>query len=148
MIRDSPVPTWMPLITGIGIRSVNQFISPVMLRKPMPAATKMPALAISALLKFCARATAAMAFMGCTGRGMPKARPVSMLARPLKTSVLEREMARVWVSAMRMGRSVPMSPKEPEISVKGWREKVSMLYRWIRRKSVFAFLEDSFMEDR
>ena len=101
--------------------SVNQCIRPVILRNPIAAATKMPALAISAWLKFCASATAAIAFMGCTGRGMPKARPVSMFARPLKTRVLEREMARVWVRAMRMGRRVPMSPKEPDISVKGWR---------------------------
>ena len=66
-----------------------------MLRNPIAAATKIPALAISAWLKSCAKATAAIAFMGCTGKGMPKARPVSMLARPLKTSVLERETARI-----------------------------------------------------
>ena len=121
MIRERPVPTCMPLITGTGIRSVNQCISPVMLKNPIAAATKMPALAISAWLKSCARATAAIAFIGCTGKGMPKARPVSMLAKPLKTSVLEREMAPIWVRAMRMGRRVPMSPKEPDISVRGWR---------------------------
>ena len=114
------MPTWIPLITGMGILEVNHCISPVMLRKPMDAATKMPALAVSARLKFWARATAAIAFMGCTGRGMPKTRPVSMLARPLKTRVLDREMLRVWVRAMRMGRRVPMSPKEPDISVRGW----------------------------
>ncbi len=102
----------------------------------MAAATKMPALAISAWLKFWASATAAMAFMGCTGKGMPKARPVSMLASPLKTSVLEREMARIWVRAMRMGRRVPRSPKAPDISVNGWREKVSRLYRWVSRMVV------------
>ncbi len=135
-MRDRPVPTWMPLTTGMGIRCVNQWISPVMLRNPMAAATKMPALAISAWLKFWARATAAMAFMGCTGKGMPKARPVSMLASPLKTSVLEREMARIWVRAMRMGRRVPRSPKAPDISVNGWREKVSRLYRWVSRMVV------------
>ena len=89
------MPTWIPLITGMGILSVNQCISPVMLKKPMAAATKMPALAISARLKFWARATAAIAFMGCTGRGVPKARPVMMLARPLKTRVLGREMVRI-----------------------------------------------------
>ena len=119
-MRESPVPTWIPLITGMGILSVNQRIKPVTLKNPIAAATKMPALAISAWLKFCARATAAIAFMGWTGKGMPKTRPVRMLARPLKTSVLERETARIWVRAMRMGRRVPMSPKEPDISVKGW----------------------------
>ena len=121
MIRDKPVPTCIPLTTGIGILSVNQCISPVILRNPIAAATKMPALAISAWLKFCARATAAIAFMGCTGKGMPKARPVRMLASPLKTSVLEREMVWFCVRAMTMGRRVPMSPKEPDISVRGWR---------------------------
>lgn len=92
-MRDRPVPTCIPLTTGMGILAVNQCISPVMLRKPTAAATKIPALAISAWLKFCARAIAAIAFIGCTGKGMPKARPVSMLASPLKTSVLEREIA-------------------------------------------------------
>lgn len=118
-MRDRPVPTCIPLTTGMGILAVNQCISPVMLKKPIAAPTKIPALAISAWLKSCANATAAMAFIGCTGKGMPKARPVSILASPLKTSVLEREMARIWVRAMRIGRRVPMSPKAPDISVKG-----------------------------
>ncbi len=47
-----------------------------------------------------------------------------MLARPAKTRVLEREMESDWVRAMRMGRRVPMSPKESEISARGWARKV------------------------
>jgi len=57
-----------------------------------------------------------MAFIGCRGRGMRNVRPVRMLVRPVKTSVVEREMEFVRVKAMRSGSSVPRSPREPETS--------------------------------
>ena len=38
------------------------------------------------------------------------------------------------LSAMRMGRRVPRSPKEPEISESGERRKVERLWWWIRRR--------------
>lgn len=47
-----------------------------------------------------------MAFIGWTGRGMPKRRPVRMLARPEKRRVVGSEMLVVAVRAMRRGRRV------------------------------------------
>ena len=38
------------------------------------------------------------------------------------------------VSAMRMGRRVPRSPKEPEISERGERRRVERLWRWVWRR--------------
>ena len=98
---------------------VNQRIRPVMLNRPMAAATKSPADMVSSWVKSRAMATAAMAFIGWTGRGMPKTMPVKMLASPPKTRVLDSEIAFCFVRAIKMGRSVPMSPTEPEISARG-----------------------------
>jgi len=70
----------------------------------------------------------AMAFMGCTGSGMPKRMPVRMLARPEMNRVEGREMEEVRVRAMRRGRRVPMSPREPEISVRGVVRMVERLW--------------------
>ena len=50
-----------------------------------------------------------------------------MFARPEKMRVEEREMVFETVRAMRMGRRVPRSPKEPEISERGWWVKVRRL---------------------
>jgi hypothetical protein len=72
----------------------------------MAPATNRPADAVSAGLKERAMATAAMAFIGWTGRGMPKRRPVRMLARPEKRRVVGREMLVTAVRAMRRGRRV------------------------------------------
>lgn len=38
------------------------------------------------------------------------------------------------VSAMRMGRRVPRSPKEPDISERGERRMVERLWRWVWRR--------------
>jgi len=70
----------------------------------MAPATKRPAEAVSAAVK--ERAMEAMAFIGCTGRGMPKRMPVRMLARPEKRRVVGREMLLLAVRAMRRGRRV------------------------------------------
>lgn len=51
---------------------------------------------------------------------MPKNSPVKILAIPEKTRVLEREIVPFMDSAMAMGRKVPRSPSEPDISVMGW----------------------------
>lgn len=49
-------------------------------------------------------ATAAMAFMGWTGRGMPKRMPVRMLAMPEKTGAVGRGM--LWVRIRGVKRAV------------------------------------------
>ncbi len=72
----------------------------------MAPATKRPAEAVSAAVKERAIAMEAMAFIGCTGRGMPKRMPVRMLARPEKRRVVGREMLLLAVRAMRRGRRV------------------------------------------
>ena len=139
MIKVNPAPTWMPLMTGIGIRLVNHSNNPVMLRKPITPATKRPAEATSALLKSLARATDAIAFIGCTGKGIPKAKPVKIFARPENTRVVDRDIAGTtfredWLAkAIMIGSNVPRSPKEPEISLNGCRRKVSRLYWEISR---------------
>lgn len=80
-IRERPVPSWIPFTTGTGTVDENNFISPVRHRRPIAPATKRPAEAVSAAVKGRAMAMAAMAFIGWTGRGMPKRVPVMMLAR-------------------------------------------------------------------
>jgi hypothetical protein len=76
----------------------------------------MPAAAIEPFEKLRAMATAAIAFIGWTGSGIPKNRPVSMLKTPEKTNVLARETVPFAARAMAIGRNVPRSPREPEIS--------------------------------
>lgn len=51
---------------------------------------------------------------------MPKNNPVKILAIPEKTRVLEREIVPLMDRAMAMGRKVPRSPSEPDISAMGW----------------------------
>ena len=82
----------MPLTIVMGITRVNHFTRPVKLRKPTAAATKRPADINSSGRKDLAMATAAMAFIGCTGSGIPNIRPVKMLAMPLKTRVVDNEI--------------------------------------------------------
>lgn len=93
-------------MTGTGTVDVNLFTDPVRLRNPMAVATKRPAEAVSAAVKERAMAMEAMAFIGWTGRGMPKRVPVRMLARPEMQRVVGREMLFVVVRAMRRGRRV------------------------------------------
>lgn len=50
---------------------------------------------------------------------MPKKSPVKILAMPEKTRVLDKEMVPFMDSAMAMGRKVPRSPSEPDISAMG-----------------------------
>ena len=57
-----------------------------------------------------------------------------MFARPENTRVEEREMLLLRLSAIRMGRRVPRSPREPEISQRGERRRVERLCWWIRRR--------------
>lgn len=59
--------------------------------------------------------------------GMPKKAPLSILARPEKRRVDVNEIAPDAVRAVIMGRRVPKSPKDPAISPKGFRLRVSQL---------------------
>lgn len=113
---DKPAPTWIPLMTGMGMASANQRRRPVMLKIKMQRPTKMPAAAMVPLLNDRAMATAAMAFIGWTGSGIPKNRPVRMLKTPEKIRVLDNETVSLIARAMAIGRKVPRSPSEPEIS--------------------------------
>lgn len=79
MIKLKPAPTWIPFTTGMGMTLVNQERSPEMLKKRMQLATKIPAAAVCPAVRDLKIATAAMAFIGCTGSGMPKKAPVRML---------------------------------------------------------------------
>lgn len=125
--RLSPAPTWMPLTTGTGTTLCNQCRRPVTLSSKTANETIKPAAAVSSLLKFWLIATAAMAFIGCTGRGTPKKAPVRMLARPEKTSVLARSIEPPMLRAIINGRRVPRSPKEPDSSAKGASRRVLRL---------------------
>ena len=87
-----------------------------MLKMKIQIPTKAPAAAIVPLLKDRAIATAAIAFIGCTGRGIPKKRPVKMLKMPENMSVLDKETVSLMAKAIAIGRKVPRSPSEPEIS--------------------------------
>jgi hypothetical protein len=94
----------------------NQCRIPVTLKTRMTPPTKMPAVAIEPSVKLRAIATAAIAFIGWTGSGIPKHIPVRMLKMPEKTNVLAREIVPFAARAMAMGRNVPRSPRDPEIS--------------------------------
>ena len=50
---------------------------------------------------------------------MEKNRPVQTFARPVKTSVVDKEIDRVSVKARRRGSRVPKSPNAPDISESG-----------------------------
>lgn len=58
---------------------------------------------------------------------MPKKAPLRILARPEKRSVDVNEIAPEAVRAVIIGRSVPKSPRDPAISPKGSRLRVSQL---------------------
>lgn len=55
---------------------------------------------------------------------------------PVRMRVVEREMAWLVVRAMRSGRNVPRSPREPDISESGCWRKVVRLCAWLRRSRV------------
>jgi len=92
MIKLNPAPTWIPLTTGIGIVLVNHWSRPVMLKTRMQHATKIPAAAVCPAVRDFSIATAAIAFIGCTGSGMPKTMPVRMLNMPVKIKVVGSEI--------------------------------------------------------
>lgn len=96
----------------------------------------MPAAAFSSRVNLREMATAAIAFMGWTGNGMPKAMPVSMLAAPVKSNVAGREMELEMTRAVMRGKRVPRSPSEPESSARGAATKVSTLCLWAFRRRV------------
>ena len=73
--------------------------------------------------------------MGCTGSGIPKMAPVRMFHSPEKTRVLERDIEFWTARAIISGRSVPRSPRAPEISANGDLLRVAQLLALKRRKS-------------
>jgi hypothetical protein len=95
----------MPLTTGTGVTRFAQLIKPVTLNTPTKPATTSPAAAFSSSVNCLAIATAAMAFMGCTGRGSPNARPVKRFAAPVKRSVDGRDIEFERTKAVMSGRS-------------------------------------------
>lgn len=117
--RESPAPTCMPLTTGMGVTLLAQLIRPTRLKMPTIVATTIPAAAFSSSVNFLAMATAAIAFMGWTGRGIPNVMPVKILAAPVKSRVDGSEIEFVSTRAVMSGRSVPRSPREPESSASG-----------------------------
>jgi hypothetical protein len=133
--RDKPAPTWMPFTTGTGVILFAQLTNPVMLNKPTRLATTNPAAAVSSLENLRATATAAMAFIGCTGRGAPNVMPVTIFAAPVNRSVEGRDIEFVRTKAVMSGSKVPRSPREPDSSASGASLKVEilcllMLRRW------------------
>jgi hypothetical protein len=136
---DRPAPIWMPFTTGIGVTRFAQLISPVALNNPTKAATTRPAAAFSSSVNLRAIATAAIAFMGCTGKGIPKATPVMILAAPVNSNVDGSDIEFVRTSAVMSGSSVPKSPKEPDSSASGCDLIVSTLCLCIRRRWCMGF---------
>lgn len=136
MTSEKPAPTWIPLTTATGTTRCSHASDPVSERKRTAKPIVNPAAETSSRDNFWEIAMAAMAFIGWTGRGRPKKRPVRMLARPENTRVDGREMEDVRVRAIIKGRRVPRSPREPESSARGAERRVERLWRVIRRRWV------------
>ena len=66
-------------------------------------------------------------FIGCTVSGTPKAIPVRMFHRPENTSVEDNVMEPLTARAIIIGRRVPRSPRDPEISESGDLRKLATL---------------------
>lgn len=126
--RERPAPTWMPLTTGTGVTLFAHLIRPVMLKIPTRAATTRPAAAFSSIVNFRAIAIEAIAFIGCTGKGIPNATPVKTFAAPVKSKVDGSDIDPVKTSAVMRGRRVPKSPREPDNSERGEDLSTSPLY--------------------
>lgn len=125
--RERPAPTWIPLTTGVGMTCVNHRKRPLILNRRTMEEVVKPAEMVSSIVNLRAIATAAIAFMGCTGSGMPKATPVKMFQSPEKTSVVESDIELLIAKAIMSGRSVPKSPNDPEISDKGELRRTAIL---------------------
>lgn len=136
---DRPAPTCIPLTTGIGVTRFAHLISPVILKKPTTPATTRPAAAFSSSVNCPAIATAAIAFMGCTGKGSPNVIPVKILAAPVNNSVDGSEIEFDRTSAVISGRSVPKSPSDPDSSASGCDLMVSILCLLTRRSREVRF---------
>lgn len=61
---------------------------------------------------------------------LPKVTPVNMFHKPENTKVVERDIELFTARAIIRGRSVPRSPREPDISVKGEFRSVETLIVW------------------
>lgn len=137
--NERPAPTWIPFTTGIGVTRFAQLSSPVTLNSPTKPATAKPAAAFSSRVKLREIATAAMAFIGCTGSGRPNATPVKMLAAPVNSNVDGKDIEFMSTRAVMIGRSVPRSPSEPDNSARGCDLIVSTLCRRTRRSRGMGF---------
>lgn len=120
-------------IPGVGITLVNHLSKPVILNMNTHTATKKPAETVSAMVKCLDIATAAMAFIGWTGSGMPNTTPVRIFHSPENTRVVESDIELLTARAIMSGRRVPKSPKDPDISERGFLRNVEMLFACIRR---------------
>jgi hypothetical protein len=58
---------------------------------------------------------------------LPKVTPVTMFHKPENTRVVDSDMELFTASAIMSGRSVPRSPREPDISAKGDLRRVETL---------------------
>jgi hypothetical protein len=77
---------------------------------------------------------------------LPKATPVNMFHKPENTSVVESDIESLTARAIMSGRSVPRSPREPDISDRGNFRKVETLLVWswrIMLAIVDAVIENS-----
>ena len=84
----------------------------------MIALTVAPAASICGTVSPSVRATAAIAFIGCTAIGIENVRPVMMLNNPAKNRAAAKFSPFCAAMPTNSGRKVPKSPREPAIS---WR---------------------------
>jgi hypothetical protein len=66
--------------------------------------------------------------MGCTGRGIPKNKPVRTFHKPENTSVLDSEIELLTARVIMRGNKVPRSPSDPEISDMGDTRRAETLF--------------------
>mmetsp|Transcript_18582 Transcript_18582/g.62711 ORF Transcript_18582/g.62711 Transcript_18582/m.62711 type:complete len:206 (+) Transcript_18582:2225-2842(+) len=113
----TPKPIWTPETTPRGTMALTASTRRVAPRIITTPPTKMPAAAASPFVRPSVMATAAMVFMGCTGKGMSQVYAVTMLKIPIQNSAGPASTAPALAMPITKGTKVPRSPSMPDNSI-------------------------------
>lgn len=102
-------------MTGIGVMFIRGCIPTIDTIATIALALKLAAIFSRSPIPR-VRTIPAIAFISCTAGGYPNHESARILAGPLKTRVVDNSIAPTYANAIRMGDSVPKSPRLPKIS--------------------------------